>query len=403
MHDFRRFAAFFAALALSAASAAAAGYRSFWITEAISGRTVGPVVNRPGNRFVSGGRTWIVLESMNGQINFADSETLAPQGPYDLVEQRVFDLGPLAYVFTRVEDFDGTDPAADRSTVTQARRAAPSASAGETLPERWELAPVPSTNPAAHKDSWLSWKADRFYPKTAAWGKVDLLHRVQYDWKIGGLGGNAKEPLKTTRFGVAGQWRGFSGEAGISSSAKTGGTLVKDAVSVSALKLHGGSGWYVRGGWDYALAVADGWSASVGGRVSWESVSCDVSARTMHGAIAAEPEEEGAEPAFAGYGFRNWSGDADLDEWSAAAVAGIRYDDWYWGLALSFAVDCFSDASVDASIPVGSASYKLDADRSQPVSIAFSGWYTPDDRWLLAGTVGFGSETTASVGVGLLF
>ena len=66
-------------------------------------------------------------------------------------------------------------------------------------------------------------------------------------------------------------------------------------------------------------------------------------------------------------------------------------------------MDCFSDASVDASIPVGSASYKLDADRSQPVSIAFSGWYTPDDRWLLAGTVGFGSETTASVGVGLLF
>ena len=83
-------------LAALALHAAAAEFKSFWLTEAVSGRTLGPLVNKPGNRFTLDGRDWIVMQSKPGEINFADAATLAPEGPYDLVEQRMVDLGPAS-------------------------------------------------------------------------------------------------------------------------------------------------------------------------------------------------------------------------------------------------------------------------------------------------------------------
>ena len=109
-----------AALAALALAAAGADYKSMWITDVISGRTVGPVVNKPGNRFSSGGREWIVLQAGRGEANFADAATLSPQGPYGLVEQRMFNLGDDAYVFTRILDYEGTTPGVSEAVVSQA-------------------------------------------------------------------------------------------------------------------------------------------------------------------------------------------------------------------------------------------------------------------------------------------
>ncbi len=398
-----------AALVLCLAGFAAFGrqFSEFWITEAISGRTVGPIVDKPGNRFAACGRTWIVLQSAPGQINFADAETLEAQGPYDFVEQRVFDLGALACVFSRIGGFSGADPGADRAIVTQAVRAP--APRGATLPQRWILAPVPSTNPGAHKEEFKTWSASRFFPKSAVYGFLEPVHTVQYDWKLGGMGGRRKEPLRATRFGAAAEWRGFDIEAGLSSSAKTSGTLVDDGLSVSSLKLRGGNGWFVAGGWNWGLNVADGWSASLGVRAAYETISADASATTLRrssqsaGSADGATGESGETGSGTGYGFAAWSGDADVTEWLVRASAGVRYDDWYWGAALTFSVDCFSDASTDADIPVGASEYRLEAERSQPVALAFTGWYTPDDVIVLRGAFSVGSETSLRLGVGILF
>ena len=401
-----------ATLALCCAALSAFGrpFSEFWITEAISGRTVGPIVDKPGNQFAACGRTWVVLQSETGQINFADAETLDPQGPYDFVEHRVFDLGALACVFSRIRAFAGGDPSADRAIVTQAVRAP--APRGATMPQRWVLAPVPSTNPGAHKDEFKSWAAKRFHPKTSAYAFLEPVHITQYDWKLGGMGGRRKEPLRATRFGAAVEWHGFDMEAGLSSSAKTSGTLVDDGLSVSALKLRGGNGWFVAGGWTWALQVADGWSASLGVRAAYESLSADASATTLRptsssASAAGGNEGSGAESpdvvTSPGYGFAAWKGEADMTEFLVRGVAGVRYDDWYWGAGLSFSVDCFTDASTDADIPVVTKTYRLEADRSQPVELGLSGWYTPDDLFVLRGAVTVGSEVSVRLGIGLLF
>ena len=246
-------------LALSVLSAQAA-YKAFWVTEAISGITVGPVVNKPGNRFVAGGSSWVVLDSRPGEINFADARTLAVQGPYALAEQRMFELGELAYVFTRVEDYKGDRPGDDASRVSQARRA-PAQKAEEPgsrdLPERWVLGPVPSTNPAAHKDAVEPWSIPTLSLRPAVVGFVDLVQKVQYDWKLGGLSGSRKQSLQVVRAGVSGEWNGFHADLGISTGGKTSGTLVKDGLAVSRLRIRGGDGLFAEAGYDYSFLLDD--------------------------------------------------------------------------------------------------------------------------------------------------
>ena len=93
--------------AFAAPASAAETYKSFWLTETISGRTVGPIVNKPGNRFTLDGVQYIVMESASGEINFAEARKMELAGPFELVEQRVIPLGSRAYVFTRILDFTG--------------------------------------------------------------------------------------------------------------------------------------------------------------------------------------------------------------------------------------------------------------------------------------------------------
>ena len=405
-------------LALSVLSAQAA-YKAFWVTEAISGITVGPVVNKPGNRFVAGGSSWVVLDSRPGEINFADARTLAVQGPYALAEQHMFELGELAYVFTRVEDYKGDRPGDDASRVSQARRA-PAQKAEEPgsrdLPERWVLGPVPSTNPAAHKDAVEPWSIPTLSLRPAVVGFVDLVDKVQYDWKLGGLSGSRKQSLQVVRAGVSGEWNGFHADLGISTGGKTSGTLVKDGLAVSRLRIRGGKGLFAEAGYDYSFLLDDEWSVSVGGAASWQRIGADISAHCARkvseasspfvyvlddaGNVAIEQSAEGQADT---YEFGDWSSDLTIEDLRVAAAVGLRYDQWYWGLGARFQLDCFGDVSADVDIPALNGSYGLSAKRSQPVSLVLSGWYSPVDNWYAIGALSFGGETRFRVGVGYFF
>ena len=402
-------------LLLLAFCAHAAEFKSFWLTEAVSGRTVGPVVNKPGNRFSLDGREWIVMQSRPGEINFADAATLSPEGPYDLVEQRMVDLGPASYVFTRIADFEGDDPSADRSTVSQASRAPAEKSRhpwSQDLPERWVLGPVPTTNPGAYKEMDEPWSLERLELSPEIVAFVEPFRRVQYDWKLDRRSGN-KEALKTMRAGVAGEWKGLSAEAGLATGGKTSGNLVDDSLALSGLSLDGGRGLVLGAAYDYRFRIDGGWSASVGAYGAYERLSLDVSARGAWAeakspkdeAAVAEADAEGEESSavVADYGFYGWSGDATLSEARLGAAVTIRYDEWYWGLGATFRIDCLDSVSADGSVPVIDERQALDADRSQPVTLLLAGWYSPADNWVIEGHLAFGGETTLRIGAGLFF
>ena len=399
---------FFAAAVFAAFSVSAGSYKQFWLTEALTGRTVGPIVDRPGNRFECGGEKWIILKTDRpGEIDFADLATLTPQGPYDLVEQRMIDLGPKAYVFVKIEDFDGDDPAADRSVVSQAVREKPKPGRHEwsgERPERWVLGPVPSTNPRAHKEYASPWKMQQLRLAPSVVGFIEPSRSVQYDWELGGLSGGRKKQLKEFRLGAKGEWNGLTGEFGVVSGAKTTGSLVADGVSLSSLRFSDGDGFFAAVGYDWRFKIDGGWSASVGAHAAYERVSGKVSARSTSPKTTYDIDETtGVTNAVSSYGFSSWSQDATISEFSATAVAAIRYDEWYWGLNTAFLIDCIADSSVSADVPVLGRKYDLEADRSQPVGLRFGGWYSPADNWTLEGSLTVGSETTLRLAAGWYF
>ncbi|MBQ9727747.1 MAG: hypothetical protein IJV65_09615 [Kiritimatiellae bacterium] len=400
--------------ALAAASASAADYKSMWITDVLSGRTIGPVVNKPGNRFPAGGRQWVVLRAGRGETDFADAATMKSEGPFALVEQRMFTLGDAAYVFTRVADFEGDDPGADAAVVSQAERAP--AEKGRhpwsaDLPERWVLAPLPSTNPGAHKEPGRTWHLERLQvaPSATAW--FEPVVESRYDWELGGMAGNKGVDFERRRVGASGYWNGFSAEAALVASGKSSGSLVPDGTSLSSLSLSGGSGWRLAAGYEYAAVIDGGWSATAAAYGVYESVSVDAKAVTTKEkdilvesvSTAEDGTETVVETTEKGYGFSSWGADATLEDARLGVALGLQYDDWYWGADATVLVDCWSDTSIDVSVPVLSATHKLEAERTRPVAIRLGAWYCPADRWLLEASVSFGSETALRLGAGLFF
>ncbi len=401
-------------LALAAVAAGAAQYKSMWITELASGRTVGPVVNKPGNRFTAGGREWIVLQAKRGEVNFADAATLAPQGPYGLVEQRMFELGDVPYVFTRIIDYEGTAPDVSEAVVTQAERAPAERGRHEwsqDLPERWVLAPLPSTNPGAHKEPGRTWHLETLdvAPSVTAW--IEPVRADPYDWSLGGLAGTDAD-LETRRIGLSGVWNGFFAEAAFIAGGKSSGSLVPDGTSLSSLRLDGADGWHLAAGYKYAFVIDGPWSASVALWGSYDTVSADIAATTTGETDievpvpATETTPEGAETATTtvkGIGFREWKSDATLDEFRVGVGVGLEYNEWYWGASARVVADCWTDTSLDVDVPVLDKTYNLEADRARPVGVQIGLWYCPADNWILEGSATLGSETAIRLGAGLFF
>ena len=406
-----------ACLLFAAVVAGAETYKSFWLTEAVSGRTVGPIVSKPGNTFTVGGERWKVQRCDGREILFADASGRKTEGPYDLVEQRLLDLGSASYVFTRIMDFRGSDPDVDHSVVTQARRAQPDERAGagvrEDRPQRWVLGPVPSTNPGAHRDAIEPWSLKTFSLAPTALGFIDLYHSVDYDWSVHSVSKTHGSAIRLLRLGAEGEWNGFRAEAGLAFAGKASGALAPDGLVLSRLHLRDVDGWFLSAGYDYGFIIDQGWSASVGVHGSYESLSGGLSARTTHRdsgeSMNSEPGEESEEAVSDGdnetpsYGFGSWGGDLSLDEFRLTTAVGIRYDDWYWGLGAKFLIDCLADASTGVSIPVLDGEHKLEAERAKPVSLLFHGWYSPDDRWVIQGGLSVGSETMLRIGGGWFF
>lgn len=397
-------------LAILAVSARAESFKSFWVTEILSGRTVGPVVNHPGNRFSVNGTEWTVMESKAGEINFLRASDRKLEGPFDLIEQRMFGLGGKGYVFTKVEPYKGSDPTQSEAELTQAIRAPAQKSADgltEMMPERWVLAPIPSTNPAAHKAPAKSWTVERLAISPTLTGFIEPIHKEEYDWELGGLSASKKESLDSFRIGIAGTWNGFFGDIGLIGGGNKTGSLATGA-TLADLKVDAGSGHFLKLGYEYEIVIDGPWSAALGLFGSYSSRSADVSASTASDISKYESVETwiDGESSFEekySYGYRMWKHGATLKEKHLTATVGLDYDTWYWGMGMRIFLDCYTDTELSASIPVLDGHQTLKADSSEPVSLRVSGWYCPQDNWIIDAALTLGEETSLRLGTGLFF
>lgn len=410
MHRFLFRILFGLAILFPCAGVAAASYRCFWLTETITGQTIGPIVNKPGHRFTVDRKQWIVMEADPGKISFAEARSLSLEGPYDLVEQRIIGLGKKAYVFTQIEDYTGSDPDKSVAVLSQAVRAPAQRADAEKpwtkdLPARWVLAPIPSTNPGAYRENNEKWTLQQTFLSPSVLLFAEPVHKIECDWKLGGQLGKTKSELETKRYGVAGQWCGIMAEAGIASGGKVSDTLVEDGPLVSDFRLGDCDGWFAALGYRYSFEIEKQWEVAFTIQASYESFD-----GTLSASIAAEKALElGLEDSApvgeqtSSYGFMEWKNNASWDRFDVDLAVSLAYDEWYWGCSGSMLLNCLSEFSADGSLPVLGTEYKLDAERTSPISFRVSGWYSPVDHLALEGALTVGGETSLRLGVSYFF
>ena len=400
---------------LQATSAQAENFKMFWLTETLTGTTTGPILARPGVRFSAVGGNWIILTSKPGEILFSDAETSKRYGPYGFERQRIIDLGKKALIISKIEYFLGANPSDVKpvlSTVPVRRIEEPIPKA--EVPQGWDRKPLPSTNPADHLNRPQGFAMQkRIYPTVAlAW--LEPIHNAKYDWSVGQYAGNSGEDIESTRFGFMGMWKNWFVEGALINAAKTGGPIVPDDTYLSDLGLAGGKGFSVSGGYLYSFVIDGNWNANFGGYAKYESISFDMNATvfTRHGQIipagqaGTDADTTGQIPdgtTFTEYSFDRYSETLDMSELSFSALGGIDYTSMYWGVGAYVILDLYTDASFSGSIQLLDEAYDLSADKTHPVGIKVSGWYSPFSDYIITGSFTLATETTIRVGFGKFF
>lgn len=402
-------------ICLQLTSAKAENAKMFWLTETLTGTTTGPILASPGVRFSAVGGNWIVLTSKPGEILFSDVATSKRYGPYGFERQRIIDLGKKALIISRIEYFLGTDPSEVKpvlSTVPVRRIEEPIPKA--EVPQGWDRKPLPSTNPADHLNRPQGFAMQkRTYP-TAALAWLEPMHEAKYDWSVGQYAGNSGANIESTRFGLTGMWKNWFFDAALINKAKTGSAIVPDDTYLSDLGLADGTGFSLSGGYLYSFVIDGNWNANFGGYVTYESLSFDMNATvfTRHGQIIP-PDQAGTDPAapdplppgttLTEYSFDRYSETLDMSELSFSALGGIDYTSMYWGVGAFVILDLYTDASFSGSIQLLDEAYDLSADKTHPVGIKVSGWYSPFSDYIVSGSFTLATETTIRIGFGKFF
>ncbi len=400
---------------LQAISARAENTKMFWLTETLTGTTTGPILALPGFRFSAVGGNWVVLKSKPGEILFSDTATSKRYGPYGFERQRIIDLGKKAMIISKIEYFLGANPSDVQPVITTVpvRRIEEPIPTVE-VPQGWDRKPLPSTNPADHLNRPQGFAMQkRIYP-TAALVWLEPIHNAKYDWSVGNHAGNSGEDIESTRFGLTGMWNNWFAEAALISDAKTGGTIVPDNTYLSDLGLAGGTGFAASGGYLYSFVIDGKWNANFGGYAKYESVSFDMNATvfTRHGQIIpadqvdTDTDISGQTPdgaAYTEYSFDRYSETLDMSELSLIAIGGIDYTSMYWGIGAYFILDLYTDTSFSGSIQILDEAYDLSAQKTHPVGIEVSGWYSPFRDYIVSGAISVGTEMAVRVGFGKFF
>lgn len=388
----------------------AEGFKLFWLTETISGATVGPVSSEPGTRFTAAGKQWTVLASKAGQILFADSQSGVKYGPYDFMPKRIIELGDVALAFTRVDNFSVKD-----EVHTNQRSRVPTPNDPDQplkRPKRWEPKPLPSTNPADHEPppENFSMTKRNYPPSLYFW--MEPMHDVKYNWLVGDYAGNSGADMKMTRLGVSGSWCNWFAEISQSQEAKTSGTIVPDETYLSNLGLDNGSGFALRGGYVYSFVVDGNWNVSFGGYLSYEHAEFDMNATVFsrHGEVVSSTDVDTSsttdtktDTTTVSYSFENYTESVEMDEMTATAMGGIDYTSLYWGVGAFIMVNLYSDNKFSGSVSVEDETYKLSADHTDLVGVGMTGWYSPFLDYFVTGSASVGSESVFRIGLGKQF
>lgn len=345
----------------------------FWLENTITRETYGPVIRQQGYRFQAGPDSFTVLDSSPGKISVARQPDGKVFGPYDIHNGHILDLGNYAFAIFNVQTAEVPDLPPDIQELTGVRVQGrpPKPPATPTFVRK----PVPIEQWPLRVGGWIE-------PSRTA----------KYDWTIGGYAGEKSSDLKSTRLGASADWGNFFLRLGLVTDSKQSGSIAPATTALDSLKLEKGSGFNLAGGYIHPFALDEGWDILVGGLFEWTSESYDFTANTLQRVNVTRPTEskkaespdpepsadtgdatESAAPVVS-YEYGDVTSSIDLSEFILAAVAGIRYQQDFWGAQGLLRIDFVSDISTSGSVHVLDTDLSISGDRSHPIVIEFGGW-----------------------------
>ncbi len=344
----------------------------FWLENTITRKTYGPVVRQTGFRFQAGDESFTVLESAPRVLRVARQPDGKVFGPFDIHNGHILDLGNYAFAILNVQTAEVPDLPPDLQELTGVRVQGRPPKPAPAQPA-YVRKPVPVAQWPLRLGAWIE-------PSRAA----------KYDWTIGGYAGEKSRDLKSTRLGASADWGHFFLRLGLVNDSKQSGSIAPATTALDSLKLENGSGFDLAFGYIHPFALDEGWDILVGGLLEWTSESYDLTANALqrvtvtrpaestdNGASsessADAPEAESTAPVVS-YEYGNATSGIDLSELILAAVAGIRYQQDFWGAQGLLRIDFVSDISTSGSVHVLDTDLSVSGDRSHPVVIEFGGW-----------------------------
>lgn len=402
---------------------------SFYLKNTKTLTEYGPFSNDRGTRFDIEGKHWCVMSARPGQILLADYPATTYYGPYDFKNGHIIKLGVDVFEFFNITPEIVNDPTANaiikKATATNIAApnsriniASPKASQTPAIAiadtpqlQKRELAPAPSTNPAAYKEPELfDFKMEHNpLPRTGQiW--VEPINSSKYNWGIGGFNGEKNSEIKRQRIGVSANYNGWFAEAAYSISGKSSGKLVPDGSTLSDLKLDGGNGYMLRGGYKYRFTIDGNWNGSFKVAFEYAKEDYDLTATAFQkinnsykdiyddeGVLIENVEEDSP---LISFGYVDTTSSISISEKTLYFGFGIDRTSDIWGIGVELGFVAYSDLSSNGSVIVGLNEYKLDAERSHPILCEFNAWFKPVDFLFVFGEVYLGSDTGLRLGIG---
>ena len=389
-----RLTAFIAALSLCCLGASGGNLTTerFWLENTVTREISGPVLRQTGYRFQIGSQGFVVLDSLPGRIRLATYPQGDPYGPYEIRESHIIDIGlPTAFSITNVQKAEVPELPPDLQDLV-----------GLQIKGEPRKAPPPDPTPPPLPVS--EWPI-----RLGGW--LEPLYAAEYDWKVGGFAGSKALDVKSTRFGVSADWGNAFLRLGISSGAKQSGSITPSLVAIESLKIENGNGLNFAAGYVHPFYLAEGWDALVGGMLEWISESYDLVAKTLV-ATQSEPESDTAPDAttdnssetepkktMTSYEYGNVTSSLDLHDLMIGALAGIQYQEGFWGARALLRIDLLSKPNSDGSVSVNGNDLALEADRSHPISIEVGGWCYVLDQLRADAALRVGAVQALRIGV----
>ncbi len=341
---------------------AASAETTFRLQGVRSQETYGPFTFKTGKSIKIESGVFRLTVVSGRAFRLTSSDTDKTYGIYELVPERMIDIGDVLFTITGITT---TKPPADALGVTA-------------------LGPAPAP--------------PSFFAGMTIGLEVELLNAVPYKWEINDAAGEEEEDMERTSATLRFQKSFLTARLGLVTAADWDNTIAGDGSTFENATLEEGTGWIVGMGVDVPVFREGRWKGSVFGEASYRQEELSLQYGAWELDTVSTTITNGATNVVQNYDYINHDENATLTEMLVTVGADIIYQAPHWFIYAGLKALPWADTSLDAEVVSGANKFKIEFERKDPV-MAYGGL-----GFIIAGTKCYveaegGGETAVRLGL----